>query len=125
MYTYLPHIVVLEGDFLTSYFASLGDFSFLGGFGDLVRDLTSELRDHIDFNPRDDSDEEETAEEDTDEDGFNVRRFLEGVVSRFEDTAIQQFAQQSAELGQCIRRVVEVILTPSFFKLVLKYNRND
>ena len=105
--THLNYIV-LEGNFLTRYFASIGDFSLLGGGSDLINEFISDFRDNLEFDPDDDDeDEEEDSEEETDG-GFNIRGFLRNVVSQLEDRAVQQFAQQSAELGQCIRQVVEV-----------------
>ena len=110
----------IEGDFLTGYFASIGDFSFLGGGNALVNNFISDLRDNIEFDPDDDDEEEEDDMEETSDStgsgeessdggrGFNIRRFLRNVVSRFEDAAVEQFSQQSTEVGQCIRQVVEV-----------------
>ena len=81
----------------------------------MIREFTADLLAHIEFNPESDDEddgEEETDEdglEDTDVDGFNVRRFLEDLVSRLEDAAVEQFARDNAERGQCIRQFIEVI----------------
>ena len=109
---------VLEEDFVTRYFLSLGDLTFLNNSSELIDEFGSTLRDNLEFDPEDDDDddddEEDTTdvdgEEDTDVDGFNVARFLRKMVTRFEDFAIEQFAQNSvnSERGQCIRRVIEV-----------------
>ena len=103
-----PH-TVLEGDFLTRYFASIGDFSLFGGGNDFVSGLISNLRDNLEFDPRDgDEDDDNNDDEETTDGGFNIRGFLRNVTSQLEDRAIQRLTQ-SAEIGQCIRRVVEVI----------------
>ena len=96
----------LEGDFLTSYFASIGNFGLLSGANELVNEFIANLRDNLEFNPRDNDDDEENEEEP--DGGFNIRGFLNNVLSRLEERVVEQFAQQSVELGQCIRQVVEV-----------------
>ena len=107
-------ITVLEGDFLTRYFASIGDFSLFGSDSDFTSEFISDLRDNLEFNPRDDDDDDE-GDEDSDSDneettdgGFNIRGFLRNVTSRLEDRAIERITQ-SAQTAQCIRRVVEVL----------------
>ena len=110
----MPH-TVLEGDFLTRYFASIGDFGILGGGSDFVSEFVSDLRDNLEFDPRDDDDDDMDEEDDSDDDdeesttggGFNIRGFLRNITSQLEDRAIQRLTQ-SAQTGQCIRRVVEV-----------------
>ena len=81
----------VEGDFVTNYARSIGDFSFLRGGSDFVNNLVSDLRANIEFNGR-----------------FNIQRFLRNMVSRLEDVAVDDLSQQSAELEQCIRQVFEV-----------------
>ena len=105
---YHAHIV-LEGDFLTRYFASIGDFSIFGGGRDFVNEFISDLRDNLEFDPRDDDDGDEDSgnEKSTTGRGFNIRGFLRNITAQLEDRAIQRLAQ-SVQTGQCIRRVVEV-----------------
>jgi hypothetical protein len=108
---------VLEGNFLTRYFASIGDFSILGGGNEFVSEFISDLRDNLEFDPRDDDDdmddmdEEDTSSDDDEESttggGFNIRGFLRNITSQLEDTAIRRLTQ-SVQTGQCIRQVVEV-----------------
>ena len=95
----------VEGDFVTGYADSIGDFSFLRGGSDFVNTFVSNLRANIEFDP---SNEDEDGEDQGTNGGFNIRRFLRNMVSRFEDTAVEEFSQQSAELEQCIRQVIEV-----------------
>ena len=116
MHSTILHTTDLERDFVTRYFISIGDFDFLNNSSDLIEEFTSDLRDHIEFDPEDDDDDDDDedddsdsdGEEDTDADGFNVGRFLEAILSKFEEAAVEQFAQQSDETGQCIRQVIEV-----------------
>lgn len=85
----------------------------LNNGSDLIDEFRSTLRNKLEFDPDDDDDDDDgetdpDREADTDRDGFNVARFLREMVTRFENTAIEQFAQRSVERGQCIRRVIEV-----------------
>ena len=82
---------------------------------DLMSEFVSELLDNIEFDPEDDDEEDDgeedsdsDGEEDTDVNGFNVADFLRGLVDRYEDAAVEQFARGSAETAQCIRTVIEV-----------------
>ena len=83
----------------------------------MIREFSDDLLEHIEFNPEsdddddDDDDEEDTDDdglEDTDVDGFNVGRFLQALVSRLEDAAVDQLAGDNAETGQCIRQFIAV-----------------
>ena len=108
---------VLEGDFLTQYVTSIIDFSLVGV--DLLNDFISDLRDNLVFDPRDDDDdgeEDNEGDEDTDGDddeesttggGFSIRGFLRNITLQVENRAIQRLTE-SAQIAQCIRRVVEV-----------------
>jgi hypothetical protein len=112
---------VLEGDFLTRYFSSVFDFSIFGSDGsDLVNEFISDLRDNLEFNPRDDDDDDNEGDEDDDNDeesttggGFSIRGFLRNITSQLEDTAIRRLTQ-SVQTGQCIRQVVEVKINITF-----------
>ena len=88
----------------------------MGGGNDFVSEFISDLRDNLEFDPRDDDmDEEDTSadddEESTTDGGFNIRGFLRNITSQLEDRAIQRLTQ-SVQTGQCIRRVVEVKSLP-------------
>ena len=103
-----------EGDFLTGYFASIGDIGFLRRSNRLIREFIADLRSHIDFQPGDDDEDDDFLSRARDRDNtnrFNVRRFLSEVVLDIEDEAVEQFAGQLNEsdpLVQCIRQVIEV-----------------
>ena len=87
----------------------------MGGGSGFVNEFISDLRDNLEFDPRDDDDdgmdEEDTSADDDEESttggGFNIRGFLRNITSQLEDRAIQRLTQ-SVQTGQCIRRVVEV-----------------
>ena len=108
-----------EGDFLSGYFASIGDIGFLRRSNRLIREFIADLRSHIDFRPGDDDDDRDDDDflsraRDRDRDNtnrFDVRRFLGNVVLDIEDAAVEEFAGQLNEsdpLVQCIRQVIEV-----------------
>ena len=107
-----------EGEFLTGYFASIGDIGFLRRSNRLIREFIADLRNHIDFQPGDDDDDRDDddflsrARDRGNIDKFDVRRFLGNVVLDIEDAAVEEFAGQLNEsdpLVQCIRQVIEVI----------------
>ena len=103
----------------------------MGGGSGFVSEFVSDFRDNLEFDPRDD-DDDDMEEDDSDDDdeesttggGFNIRGFLRNITLQLEDRAIQTLAR-SAQAGECIRRVVEVISLslslspdppPSFFE---------
>ena len=128
----------MEGDFLTAYFASLGNLNrFLRGGNTIFNGLLANLRARIDFVPGDDEDEE-MATMATDSvtatavatagaggrggrGGFNVRRLLGDAVSSVTAATVQQYARQSNAAALCIRQVIEVLaaILCSFLSLSL------
>ena len=127
---------VLEGDFLTAYFASFGNLNRLlrGGNG-LLNGLLGNLRNRIDFTPGDDEDDEmptlvvATASATATATGggavanagarasaggngngrFSVRGLLGSVVSRVASATVSQYAGQgNATTALCIRQVINV-----------------
>jgi hypothetical protein len=135
-------LAVLEGDFLTSYFASFGNLNrLLRGGGALLNGLLGNLRDRIDFTPGDDDDDEmptvvtATATATATGGGaianagarasaggngngrFSVRGLLGNVVSRVASATARQYAGQgNATTALCIGRVIDVcfLITLSF-----------
>lgn len=105
-----------EGDFLTGYFASIGDIGFLRRSNRLIREFIADLRSNIDFRPGDDEDDDDRdflsrARDRDNTNRFSIRRFLGEVVLDIEDEAVEQFAgrlNESDPLVQCIRQVIEV-----------------
>lgn len=116
---------VVQGDFLTSYIASLGNFGFLNrgdgrrsGIGNVVNNLLSTLRNRIDFNPGDDDDiVMPTQGNQNGNGGFSVRGLLGNLVSSIATATAEQFAGPGNAAGrQCIRQIVVV---STFFTISL------
>ena len=127
---------VLEGDFLTTYFASFGNLNrLLRGGNTLLNGLLGNLRNRIDFTPGDDEDDEmptvvtATASATATATGggavanagarasaggngngrFSVRGLLGSVVSRVASATVSQYAGQgNATTALCIRQVIDV-----------------
>ena len=114
----------MEGDFLTAYFASLGNLNrFLNGGNTLFNGLLANLRARIDFVPGDEEDEEMATVATVSvtgagpransprgkANGFSVRRLLEDAVSSVVSATIRQYSRQSNETALCIREVIEVL----------------
>ena len=124
---------VLEGDFLTAYFASFGNLNrLLRGGNTLLNGLLGNLRNRIDFTPGDDEDDEmptvvvATASATATATGggavaiagatasaggnrFSVRGLLGSVVSRVASATVSQYAGQgNATTALCIRQVINV-----------------
>ena len=121
------HCAVLEGDFLTAYFVSLGNLNrFLNRGNSLFNDLLANLHARIDFVPGDEGEEEMStvatasvtgaasagarANPRGKGNGFSVRRLLEDAVSSVVSATIRQYSRQSNETALCIREVIEVLI---------------
>ena len=108
--TSLILLTVIDGDFLTRYVASIGNFGAGRGGNGITNNFLSTIRSRIDFMPGDD-DDDEMGQNSTSGPGLNVRGLLGDLISSIAGAAGQQFAGQGNAGGRaCIRRVIEVII---------------
>ena len=124
--------LVLEGDFLSGYLASFGNFGFLNGADGVLMGLANNLRNRLEFVPggiSSSSEEEESSMSRTgdvnatDGSGFNPVQFIADVSNAIENLAANQLAGGVANEGaMCIRQVIEV-LTMSIIKILCLHLR--
>ena len=116
-------LVVVQGGFLTSYVARLGNFRFLNGQNgrgpangrgnQIVNNLIAAIRNRIDFDPDDDDDVDMPTQGSQNglngRGGFSVRGLLGNLVSSIANATAEVFTGPGNGAGrQCIRRIIEV-----------------
>lgn len=110
-------VSVIQGQFLLGYFNSIGSLDFLGSGNGLshISNLITDLRNNINFIPGDDMVSTSGSQSSTQ--AFNLRMFLENVLSRIDNATVHAIARHSKNnnVSQCIGQVIKVsfLLPPS------------
>lgn len=100
--------IVVEGDLLTAYFQSVGNLNFVGGSNTLthISKFISDLQEHIDFSPGDDSTSQINSN------SFNDRMYLGNLLAAVQNEAVQTIVANSnvrnSNISKCVREIFKV-----------------
>lgn len=92
---------VLDSDFLDGLFLSFADLSYLSDRLSLIREFSSELREHLTI------DRERDLREGRE---FSVRELLQRLVDRVKDDAAEEYGSIFEQVKMCIRDLIQVLM---------------